>query len=199
MPQGNTETPADVARRIFAASRYHGASDGERAVMALTKGREKAELSDDELRLLALGYNWWGKHEDAYRASLLLLTRHPQDEAVLEGVRLHLWNARHASGYLAEGDRLNEAGLGPPAYWRLIKADFLLSRAKGEHELEDYEWVDGDPILHPEDLDAAAAELEMALKADPSLRDGSKKWAGDWNDRFRPILDSPAYRHLARP
>src|SRR5690242_14549120 len=73
-------TPAEQARWIFAHSHDHSGGDGQRAVELLLEGREPPELSMEELELLCRGYNWWGKHLEAFEAARLNLAPAPQSQ-----------------------------------------------------------------------------------------------------------------------
>lgn len=197
MPTG---TPADQARWIFANSRNHSSGDGRRVVELLLAGRDISALSSGELQLLAKGYNWWGKHELSFEAAKLDVARAPH---IIERVRLAGMYASIAfchdlPGFVAACDQCIAEGLGPAAFWHLLKADQYIAFATGERELEDFEWSPGDPILYPEWLRPAAEALEAALACEPGLREqeAARGWVGDWNLRFAAVFQDPAFSHL---
>ena len=195
-------TPAERARWIL--DHRHGASrdDGRRVVDLLLAGRDVAELSLDELELLARGYNWWGQNAKAFEIAKVALARAPYSTPWLDSARLYLWNAylNDLPKYLTACDQCIAIELGPPAFWHMVKADQFLLVATGESELEDFEWSPEHPILHPEFLPLAAAALEAALRLQPGLNedDAAPEWVGDWNSRFAALLQHPGYAHLRR-
>lgn len=199
MPAGS---PADRARWIFAHSGHDSFDEGQRAVELLLAGRAASDLSSEELRLLAKGYNWWGQHAKSFEVSKLDLARAPHS---IERLRLAGLYARNAfcgdlPGFVAACDRCIAEGLGPAAFWHLLKADQYIDFATGECELEDFEWSPGDPILHPEMLRPAADALVAALASEPGLREqeSARDWVDDWNSRFAAVLQEPAFEHLAQ-
>ena len=191
-------TPADQARWIFDHPASDTYTEGERVVELLLAGRDAAALSSEELQLLAKGYNWRGQNARALETAKLGLAREPRSSEWLALARLYARNA-----FLLDLPRLLSAcdaciaeGLGPAAFWHLLKVDQFLEIATGECELEDYEWRPGDPIRHPEFLRLAATALEAALTCEPTLRerDASPDWIGDWNVRFAAVLQESALR-----
>jgi hypothetical protein len=58
-------TPAPQARWVLAHPNDHSFGDGQQIVELLLAGRDRSELSSEELVLLGRGYNWWGKHTEA--------------------------------------------------------------------------------------------------------------------------------------
>lgn len=184
-------SPADRARWIIEHPRDGSYGDGQRIVELLLAGREAAALSPDELDLLARGYNWWGQHALSAETALLALARTPQSVERLQLAGLHVRNGfgGELSGFIQACDRCITEGLGPAAFWHLLKADAYLARATGEDELEDFEWSPGDPILHPEWLQPASQALEAALLSGPELtKEGAPEWVGDWSTRFAAVL-----------
>ena len=194
--------PADRARWIFDHPGDGSYGDGQRVVELLLAGRCASDLSPEELLLLAKGYNWWGRNEKAFEAAKLGLVRTPHSTEWLSLARLYLRNAflNDLPRFLTACDACIGEGVGPAAFWHLLKADQFIDIATGECELEDYEWVPGDPIRHPELLRPAADALEAALAAEPGLREqaAARAWVGDWNARFAAVLQEPAFRHLTR-
>jgi hypothetical protein len=193
-------SPADQARWIFEHPRDGWRDDGRRVVEVLLAGRDASELSSEELHLLAKGYNFWGHHAKSFETSKLGLVREPRSTEWLSLARQYAWNA-----FLNDLPRVLTAcatciavGIGPAAFWHLLKADRFIDAATGASELEDFEWSPGDPILHAEFLRLAAEALEAALAAEPGLREqeAACSWVGDWNQRFAPVLQEPAFRHL---
>jgi hypothetical protein len=195
------ETPADRARRIFANPRDGSYGDGRRVVELLLAGRDMSALSSEELPLLAKGYNWWGKHALSFAAARLAIARAPHDVERLGAAGLSARNAfcDDLPGFTAACDGCVAEGVGPAAFWHLLKAEQYIHFATGEHELEEFEWSPGDPIPHPEWLRPAAEALEAALACEPGLREqeAARGWVGDWNTRFAAVLQEPAFRHLA--
>lgn len=192
-------TPAERARWIVDHPRDGSYGDGERVVAVLLAGREVTELSTEELALLAKGYNWWGRHVQAFQTARLGLARMPQSAEWLARARQNVRNAflHNLPSYLSACDECIAAGIGPPAFWRLLKADQLVSIATGAHEREDYDWAPGDPIVHAEFLRPAAELLETVLDSEPHLRDAAAPaWVGDWNERFAAILQQSEFEHL---
>lgn len=194
-------TPAEQARWIVAHPSDGSFGDGQRIVELLLAGRDRSDLSSEELNLLARGYNWWGMHAEAFEVAKLNLARapHTQERFRLAGLYAHNAFCHDLPGFAAACDRCIAEGLGPAAFWQLLKADQYIAYATGERELEDFEWSAGDPILHPELLRPAAEALEAALASWPGLREeaSARGWVGDWNLRFAAILTQPEFRHLA--
>ena len=195
-------SPAEQARWIFEHPSDGHRRDGKRIVELLLAGRNVAQLSSDELVLLARGYNWWGQNLRAFETAKVALGREPQgsewlDSEWLDSARLYLRNAclQNLPRLLTECDSCIAAGLGPPAFWHLAKADEFIDFATGEYELEDFLWEPGQPILHPEMLRPAAEALEAALACDPRLREHNRG-GSDWNARFAALLQDPAFAHL---
>lgn len=193
-------TPAERARWIVAHPRYRSFEDGERIVAILLDGREPHELEPDELDLLALGLNWWGKDDRAFEAARLNLARDPEDEDRLRQAGDYMSNAfRTADEFATACDRCIADGLGPEALWQLRKADEFISVATGEYEFEDYEWFPGHPIHNHEYLRRAADALAAALRAEPRLRETQSglDWVGDWNSRFAAVVLQTEFSDLA--
>jgi hypothetical protein len=194
-------TPADQARWIFEHPSDGSRRDGKRIVELLLAGRDIAQLSNDELQLLARGYNWWGQNERAFEAVKVALARGPsstgQQREWLDSARLYLRNSylQNLPRLLTACDICITAGIGPPAFWHLMKADAYIDFATGECELEDYIWSPGQPIMHPEMLRPAADAMVAALACDPKFREQECRWS-DWNTRFAAVLQDPAFAHL---
>lgn len=207
--QPEDASPADRARWIFAHPR-NSYDDGQRVVELLLAGRDVSELSSAELLLLAQGYNRWSKQVEAFETARLGLSREPHSAEWLALARWYVWLAfvNDLQQYLPECDACIAGGVGPAAFWHLLKAERLIGMAAGERKLsgmralerkwEDFEWSPGDPILYAEFLQPAAEALEAALASEPGLRqnEASRRWVGDWNRRFAAILQDPAFRHL---
>ena len=104
------------------------------------------------------------------------------------------------AGFVAACESCIAEGLGPAAFWQLLKADQYIAFATGERELEDYEWSPGEPILHPELLPPAAEALAAALASSPGLREdeSARGLVGDWNLRFAAVVQQSEFGHLAR-
>lgn len=189
-------TPADQASWIFANPSNCSNEDGQRVVELLLAGRGISELSSEELQSLAKGYNWWGKHTRSSEVAKLVLARAPNSIEQLRFAGLYLSNAfcNDLPGFVAACDGYITEGLGPEAFWHLLKADRYIAFATGEYELEDFEWSPGYPILHPEFLRPAAEALEAALACEPGLREkeAARGWVGDWNMRFAAVLQERA-------
>jgi hypothetical protein len=195
-------SPADQARWIFEHPRDGWRDDGQRVVELLLAGRDVSGLSSEELRLLAKGYNFWGHNAKAFETAKLGLAREPHSTELLLLARLYVWNAflNDLPRYLSACDACIAAGIGPAAFWHLLKAVHFTRVATGEFELEEFEWSPGHPILHPEFLPLAAEALEAALAAEPGLREQEavRGWVGDWNTSFAAVLQEPAFSHLTR-
>src|SRR6478672_10344683 len=165
--------PAEQARWIFAHPRDGSFGDGQRVVELLLTGRDLSELSWEELDLLARGYNWWGKHLKAFEAARLNLAQRPYSHERFRIAGMYASNAfcGDLPGFVAACDNCIADGLGPAAFWQVLKADQYIAFATGEKELEDFEWSPEDPILHPELLRPAAEALAAALISSPGLRE----------------------------
>lgn len=202
-------TPAERARWIFAHPR-NSYEDGQRVVQVLLADRDVSELSSEELLLLAKGYNECSNQAKAFETARLGLSRKPDNAEWLALTRWYIWLAfvNDLPRYLPACDEYIAAGVGPAAFWHLLKADRFIGMATGERKLsgmrtlerkwEDFEWLPGDPILHPEFLRQAAEALEAALAAEPGLREQEDAlgWVGDWNTRFAAVLQEPEFKHL---
>jgi hypothetical protein len=203
LPEELTDAPpADQARWIFDHPGDGSHGDGERIVAVLLEGRNADELSSEELRLLAKGYNWWGRHKKTFETAKLGLARTPHSPEWLSLARLYARNAflQDLPRFLTACDACIAEGAGPAAFWHLLKANQYIEIATGECELEDYEWTPGDPIRHPEFLRPAAEAIEAALAHQPDLpqNEAARDWVGDWNRRFAAVLQEPEFRHLGR-
>jgi hypothetical protein len=187
---------------MFAHPQDGSFGDGQRIVELLLAGRQPPELSTEELELLCRGYNWWGKHLEAYETARLILARTPQcqESFQLAGVYASIAFCHDLAGFVSACDRNLAESLGPAAFWQMLKADQYIAFAIGEREFEDVEWSPGDPILHPEHLRPAAEALAAALKSSPGLRedDSARQWVGDWNLRFAAVVQHPDFKHLAQ-
>jgi hypothetical protein len=204
-------TPADRARWIFAHPR-DSYEDGKRVVELLLAGRDVSELSSEELLLLTKGYNGWSNQAKAFETARLGLSRDPDSAEWLALVRWYVWLAfvNDLPRYLPACDEYIAAGVGPAAFWHLLKADRFIGMATGERKLsgmrtlerkwEDFEWLPGDPIPHAEFLRPAAKALEAALACEPGLRENedARGWVGDWNARFAAVLQDPEFSHWTR-
>jgi hypothetical protein len=117
----------------------------------------------------------------------------------LAGLYAHNAFCPDLPGFAAACDGQIAAGLGPAAFWQLLKADPYTAYATGERELEDLDWSAGDPILYQELLGPAAEALESALASWTGLREdeSARGWVGDWNLRFAAVIQQPEFRHLA--
>lgn len=199
--------PIDQARWIFAHPRDGSFGDGQRVVDILLTGRDVLELSLQELELLARGYNWWGNHAMSFQTARLALARDPLNSERVRSVGLYARNAfcGDLPEFVEACDKCLAEGLGPAAFWHLLKAEQCISYATGEYELEDFEWFPGEPILHPERLRMAAQALESAITCEPGLRNQAtaRDWLGllpgtecDWNTKFAAVLQEPMFRHL---
>ena len=190
--------PADRARWIFDHPSDGSRRDGKRIVELLLAGRDVAQLSNDELQLLARGYNWWGQNKRAFETAKIGLQRQPGSSEWLDSARLYLRNAylQRLPRLLTECDICIAAGIGPPAFWHLVKADEYIDFATGESELEDYIWEPGQPIMHPEMLRPAAEAMAAALACDPGLREQGEARGWGWNHRFAAVLQVSAFAHL---
>jgi hypothetical protein len=195
-------TPVEHARWIFAHPRDGSFGDGRRVVELLLAGRDTPELSSDELELLSRGYNWWGNHLKAFEAARLNLARAPHKQERFRLAGMYATNAfcHDLTGFVAACDSCIHEGLGPAAFWQMLKADQFIAFATGECELEDYEWSPGAPILHTEQLRAGAEALAAALVSLPGLREdeSARGWVGDWNLRFAAVVQQPEFKHLAQ-
>jgi len=195
-------TPVDQARWILEHPGDGYWDDGQRVVELLSAGRDASELSSDELLLLAKGYNWWGQNGKAFETAKLALTRTPQDFEWLSLAQLYARNeyVQNVPGFLTACDGCIVERVGPAAFWHLLKADWYIDIATGEFELEDYQWLPGHPIRHPELLRPAAEAMDAALACEPRIRDheAAPGWVGDWNQRFAAVVQSPAFGHLAQ-
>jgi hypothetical protein len=131
------------------------------------------------------------------------IAREPRSAEWLTLAQQYAWNAfvNDVPRLLTVCDASITAGIGPAAFWHLLKADRFIDTATGESELEDFEWSPGHAILHPEFLRLAAESLEAALACEPGLwdRDEDRSWVGDWSMRFAAVLHEPAFRHLKQP
>ena len=193
--------PAEQARWIFEHPSDGWRSDGQRVVERLLDGRDTAQLSTEELELLAKGYNWAGHHTRSFETARVGQAREPHSAKWLPMVRLYARNAfADLPRLLTACDASIAQGIGPAAFWLLIKADEYQAVATGERELEDFDWSPTDPILHPELLRPAAEALEAALAIHPDLREDevARAWVFDWNERFAAVLQQPQFKHLAR-
>jgi hypothetical protein len=195
-----SDTPADQARWIFAHPHDRSYGDGQRVVELLLARRDISELSSEELQLLAQGYNWWGKHAQSFEAAKLDLARNPREQFRLAGMYASNAFGHDLAGFIAACDGCIAEGLGPAAFWCLLKAHQYIAFATGERELQDFEWSPGHPILHPELLPLAAEALEKALAHQPDLREqeAARGWVGDWNMSFAAVLQEPSFRHLTQ-
>ncbi len=192
---------AEQARWIFSQRSGNSFEVGKRVVDLLLVGRDRSDLSSEELELLSRGYNWWGKHTEAFEVAKLNLARAPhcQDRFRLAGVYARIASRYDLPGFVAACDIQIAEGLGPAAFWHLLKADEYIRYATDEPELEDFEWSVGDSISHPELLGPAAHALEAALISWNGLREdeSARVWVGDWNLRFAAVLQQPQFSHLA--
>jgi len=196
-------TPSDQARWIFEHESDDSYGDGQRVVEVLLAGRNASDLSPEELLLLAKGYNWWGQHAKAFETAKLGIAHAPFNTEWFLNARVYLQNSlilKDLPQFLSSCDACIAEGIGPPAFWHLLKADRYIDIATGECELEDYEWMPGHPIVHPELLRPAADALDAALTCEPALREqeDARDWVGDWNLRFAAVLQDPTFGHLTQ-
>jgi hypothetical protein len=193
-------TTAERAQWIFSHSR-NSFDDGYRVVEILLAGREISELPSEELLLLAQGYNWWCKQAKAFETAKVGLAREPHivEWLDLAGRYLRYAYVNDLPRFLTACDACVAEGVGPPAFWHLLKADQFIAIATGERELDAFKWSPGHAILHPELLRPATEALESALATDPDLREqgDARGWIGDWNKRFAAVLQTSEFRHLA--
>jgi len=193
-------TPAERARWIFAHC-HNSFEDGCRVVELLLAGRDISRLSSDELLLLAQGYNWWSNQAQAFETAKVGLAREPHSTEwlALAGRYVRAAFINDLPRYLTECNACIAAGLGPTAFWHLLKADQFIRIATGERGLDSLFFLPY-PMPHPELLRPAAEALEAALVAEPGLREqeAARGWVGDWNMRFAAVLRESAFRHLAQ-
>jgi len=193
-------SPSDQARWIFDHPSDGWRNDGRRVVDVLLDGRDVSQLTCDELRLLAKGYNWCGLNAKAFKTAKLGLVHEPHSTEWLSLAQLYVRNAclhDDLPRFLTECDTCIVKGVGPAAFWHLLKADRYIDIATGESELEDYEWMPGDPIRHPELLRPAAEALASALACDPRIPEREiARGCGDWNVRYAALLQAPEFAHL---
>ena len=138
-------SPADQAHWIFDHPRDGWRDDGQRVVETLLAGRDVAELSTEELLLLAKGYNWWGRNGKAFETAKLALARTPHSTEWLSHAQLYARNEylQDLPGFLTACDTCIAQGIGAAAFWHLLKADKYIDIATGECELEDFDVVAG--------------------------------------------------------
>lgn len=195
--------PAERARWIFAHRSNDSFADGKRVVELVLAGRDPRELSSEEMELLAGGYNWWGKHAQAFAVARADLKQNPHslDRFRLAGRYAFIAFCHDLTGFTAACDDLIADGLGLAAFWHLLKADQYIAYATGERDRPDEvpEWEPGSPVPRP-DLLGPAEALAAALSMRPDLREdeASRGWVGDWNLRFAAVVLQPDYRHLAQ-
>jgi hypothetical protein len=108
-------TRVEQARWILAQSSDHSFGDGQRVVDLLLSCRDSSDLSSEELDLLAPGYNWWGKHAEAFGVAKLNLARapHSHERFRLAGLYAHNAFCHDLPGFAAACDGQIAAGLEP--------------------------------------------------------------------------------------
>ncbi len=156
----------EKANRIIQTSNWPGTSHGELIVKTLLEGRTFQELDIDELRALAKGYNWWGKHQEEYEAIISALKRQPANLPLAEEAVIPILNAHRIVGRLLQTyDKLIADQLGPAWFWRIRKAIEYELTATGEREMDGPDWQPGMGIPHPDLLEQAMDELFHAIEA----------------------------------
>jgi tetratricopeptide (TPR) repeat protein len=197
-----------TARSIVSSSRDHSREEGECIVSTLLFGRVIDDLSHEELLILAQGYNWWGKHDEAYSACKRAFRQRPKDSELMVFAKSYFENyliANHHEDhslylpiFLEACEIWEVEGFGTVAFWAIWKAEVYSLYGTGEIEEEGYEWNFGDPISNPEMLDLAAQEIEKALRSDPLLFYSTKDKVGihNWNEKFAAVLSIPKFQHL---
>ncbi len=192
--------PAERARWIFAHPRK-SFDDGYRVVEVLLAGRVISKLSSEKLFLLAQGYNWSSDQAKAFETAKLGLVREPHSTEWLALAGRYIRNAfvNDLPQYLTACHECIAAGVGPVAFWHLLKADQFIRMATGERGLDSL-WFLPYPMSHPEFLRPAAEALEAALDCEPGLReqDAARSWVGDWNTRFAAVLQESTFSHLTQ-
>jgi hypothetical protein len=156
-------------------------------------GRDWGELSSEELELLALGYNWWGRHEESFKVAKLNLNRSAHNLKLFQSIGIY---ARNAFGhdlprFITACDECITEGIQPVAFWHLLKADHYIDCAKGNWDLKsDSEWCEGELMVYPELLGCAVESIRGALAVQPGLREDKSVcgWVGEWNLRFADVL-----------
>jgi len=156
----------EKANRIILTSNWPGTSHGELIVKTLLQGRTFQELDIDELRALAKGYNWWGKHQEAYNAIISALKRQPSNFPLAHEADIDIRNAHRTLERLLQAyDKLIADQVGPAWFWRIRKATEYELTATGERKMDGPDWQPGMSIPHPELLEQAMDELFHAVEA----------------------------------
>ncbi len=182
----NSITAYDQAAGIRGNSKEYSRQEGETIVKILLDERSLSQLADPEINLLSLGYNWWGKHDLAYQASLILLQKQPLDESILEHVYKYLWNAHCHRDFPEECDRLIKRNLGPSVFWHLSKAAYLTDDATGFH-IEEIEWEPNMPVKHPHYAQRALQEIQMARLSASKEGIDFDRWYEKFAHKFAPL------------
>lgn len=167
---------------------------GRKARDLILAGRSEADLTRKEISLLLKAYNWSGEHHAGYALASKAVQR--WGKAFVMDLRIaHLCAfLRDRKRFLEELDHLIALGIGKPAYWRLIKVDYLIDEATGEH-VKDFTWQIGDPIVDFVALTEAAHELSIAI-SEGALSDAELR--RDWNKRFACVVSTPEFANLRR-
>jgi len=185
----------DKAKHIIQTSKTHSVSDGEMIVHILLDGRHPSDLEVDELRVLAHGYNWCSRSQEALDAINLALEKQTPDLALLNEAEVYISNASlYSNRPLPQAyEEYIDRRIGPSWYWHIRKAIAYIWIATGEAELQDYEWQIGDEILHPEALELAIEELENVLRSQAQAADDTVR---ELVDEMVALRESPRFASL---
>jgi hypothetical protein len=181
---------------------YKGSSQatygiGEQVIQMLLGDRRQGDLSPREASLLLKGYNWAGRHKEAFEYARFAVQT--WGEGFLNELNIAHYNAHWWPGeeFLTTADQLIRDRVGYPAFWHMRKADYFLMNATGERgQIEEFEWHSGDPIVDRKALEESAAELALALAVNEKPKDPPDP---DWNERFRAVLEQPGFETLRWP
>ncbi|NJM00733.1 MAG: hypothetical protein HC924_19080 [Synechococcaceae cyanobacterium SM2_3_2] len=148
----------------------------------------------EELELLALGYNWCGRHEDSFKVAKLNLSQSAHNLKLFRSIRIYALSAfgHDLPRFITACDECITEGIQPIAFWHLLKADHYIDCAKGNWDLKSYRyWSEGEPMVYPELLGCAVESIRAVLAAQPGLREDEsiRGWVGEWNLRFVDVLE----------